>query len=108
MAKAPESLCETSAAKAPHARAKGRRDANRPSRPTDSRLKREINARLKSHPDLDARGIDVRVLHGEAVLFGSIRDAELKRLAETIAGGIEGVQGVCNRLVARFDGGLFG
>lgn len=83
-------------------------DANRPSRPTDSRLKREINARLKSHPDLDARGIDVRVLHGEAVLFGSIRDAELKRLAETIADGIEGVQGVCNRLVARFDGGLFG
>lgn len=108
MAKLPESLCEMSAAGEPKAKVKHRHDTKRARRLADSRLKIEINARLKSHPDLDARGIDVRVHQGEVVLLGSVSDTELKRLAETIAGGIEGVQGICNKLVARFDGALFG
>ena len=106
MAAITESESEMSAAEKPPAKIKHGYDAKGARRPADSRLRREINARLKSHPDLDGRGIDVRVRQGEVVLLGSVSDAELKRLAETIAGGIEGVQGICNKLVARFDGVL--
>lgn len=108
MAEFPESLYETSVAEEPPAKVKRRHDTNRARRPTDSRLRTEINARLKSHPDLDARGIDVRVHQGDVVLLGTVSDAELKRLAETIIGAIEGVEGICNELIPRFDGAVFG
>jgi osmotically-inducible protein OsmY len=81
---------------------KGRHDAIEPKRPSDARLMMEIDARLKGHPDLHGGGIEVTVDRGEAVLSGSICDDEMKRLAGTIASGVEGLRGVRNELTSRF------
>ena len=108
MPKTNESLHEPSAAEPRRPSDRCRQVANRGRQPIDSRLTREINARLKSHPDLDSRGIDVRVHRGVVVLLGMVSDAELRQLAEAIAGGIDGVQRIHNQLTARFDGLLFG
>lgn len=102
MATVPGAHQPKSEAELEHATRKGRHDATAPKSPSDARLMMEIDARLKHHPDLDAGDIEVTVDHGEAVLLGTIRDDEMKQLAETIAGGVEGVRGVRNELATQF------
>lgn len=85
-----------------------RTSAERPSAAASSvpqlaQLRTEIIDRLRRHPDLNAGRIEVTVNHKEVVLTGLVSDAEMKQLAETIAGGVDGVPSIRNELVPRFD-----
>lgn len=73
------------------------------STPQLAQLRTEIIDRLRRHPDLNAGRIEVAVNPKEAVLTGVVSDAEMKQLAETIAGGVDGVHSIRNELVPRFD-----
>ena len=76
---------------------------------TETQLKQrmEILAQLRRHPDLDASRIEVTVNEGKVMLSGSVSDAEMKQLAETIADGVPGVKDVRNELATLFDRAAF-
>jgi hypothetical protein len=65
---------------------------------TDTELHNEICRRLTRHGQLDARNIEVKVEHGEAVLLGSVQKRADKRRAENVALSVEGIWDVHNRL----------
>jgi hypothetical protein len=65
---------------------------------TDDELHDEICHRLTRHGQLDARNIEVKVEHGEAVLLGTVQKRADKRRAENVALSVGGVWDVHNRL----------
>lgn len=70
-------------------------------RRSDERIHDEINARLTTHPDVDATDIEVRVENGIATLTGRVDDRHQKRVAELIAEDVAGVDDVMNRIGVR-------
>jgi BON domain len=78
----------------PH-RGRGPRGARRSS---DDRIRDEICDRLEAHGAIDATDIDVKVENGEVTLEGTVSDRRSKRLAQSLADSVRGVEDVHNRL----------
>lgn len=67
-------------------------------RPTDERIRDNVNELLTDHDDVDATDVEVRVENGEVTLDGTVASRWEKRLAEDIAASCRGVYDVHNRL----------
>jgi osmotically-inducible protein OsmY len=70
-------------------------------RPSDERIREQVNERLTMHPEVDASEVDVRVEKGMVTLTGTVEDRHAKRLAEDIAEDVFGVDDVRNELRVR-------
>jgi hypothetical protein len=70
-------------------------------RPSDDRIRDQVNERLTMHPEVDASEVDVRVDKGIVTLTGTVEDRHAKRLAEDIAEDVFGVDDVKNELRVR-------
>ena len=64
----------------------------------DERARQEACARLAASSDVDVSAVDVRVLSGELVLRGRVRDASMKARVEALCTNIAGVTSVRNEL----------
>ena len=64
----------------------------------DERARQEACARLASSPDVDASDVEVRVLSGELILRGSVRDVPTKARVEALCTNIQGVTKVRSEL----------
>lgn len=64
----------------------------------DERARQEVCARLASSPDVDATDVEVRVLSGELILRGSVRDATMKARVEALCTNVAGVTKVRSEL----------
>lgn len=67
-------------------------------RRSDDRLREEVCDRLTDNEWLDATGVEVNVVAGEAILTGTVDSRYAKRLAESIAESVSGVSNVQNNL----------
>ena len=70
-------------------------------RPSDERIRDQINERLTMHPEVDASEVEVRVENGMVILTGTVEDRHAKRLTEDIAEDVFGVDDVRNELRVR-------
>lgn len=75
-------------------RGKGPRNYSR----SDDRITDDVNERMTSDGDLDAREIDVKVQKGEVTLTGTVDSKMAKRRAEDCADSVMGVKHVQNNL----------
>ena len=76
-----------------------RRDRKKSARMrSDQRVREEICEKLARDPEIDDRGIEVRVTKGEVVLDGFVGDRHTRDLAEGTPGNVRGVRTVRNRL----------
>ena len=67
-------------------------------RRADERIREDVCDRLCDHPGVDASEVDVSIRDGEITLQGSVPDRWMKRLAEDLAEGVQGVNQVHNHL----------
>jgi osmotically-inducible protein OsmY len=71
---------------------------------SDSKIYEEVCELLMRDPVIDARGIEVKVTHGEVILTGLVESRDIKRMAELSIEGIVGVKDIFNQLkVGRVD-----
>lgn len=68
---------------------------------TDEQILNEILTGLTNNPRFDARGIEVRVIHGEVYLDGFVDTWESRRSANDIADHVSGVVKVHNNLALK-------
>jgi hypothetical protein len=64
----------------------------------DDRIREDVCDRLCDHPGIDAGEVDVSIRDGEVTLQGSVSDRWMKRMAEDVAEGVQGVRQVHNHL----------
>lgn len=64
----------------------------------DADITEEARAMLADNPAIDARDIDVACFQGQVTLQGSVPDASMRRLAESLIAYSHGVHQVRNRL----------
>lgn len=64
----------------------------------DDPIVRQIQQRLQTNPQLDARDVQVRAENGMITLAGSVRTGREKQLAGEAAGEVQGVISVENHL----------
>ena len=79
-------------------------------RRADDRICEELHDRLAAHGFIDATDITCLVQNGEITLNGVVHSRQMKRAAEDVADGIQGVRDVHNnwRIQALADGGPAG
>lgn len=65
---------------------------------SDQRIFEDVCERLTQHGRIDARRIKVNVKDGEVMLDGTVRDRQMKRMAEDVADHVSGVKDVHNQL----------
>jgi osmotically-inducible protein OsmY len=65
---------------------------------SDARILEDVSERLMENGHVDASGIEVDVRSGEVILKGSVRNRQMKRLAEDLAASALGVRDVQNQL----------
>lgn len=65
---------------------------------SDERVREDVNERLTQHGRLDASNIQVEVNDCNVTLTGTVRDRQMKRLAEDIADSVMGVRDVNNQI----------
>jgi hypothetical protein len=65
---------------------------------SDERIREGVCDALLEADDVDASDIEVTVAAGEVTLQGTVRDRSMKRLAEDLVDGVQGVQQVHNQL----------
>lgn len=61
-------------------------------------LAARVKAALSDDPTLRAMGIDVTASNGVATLWGTVADSAKRRRAAEVAGSVEGVKSVDNKL----------
>ncbi|MCL2777784.1 MAG: BON domain-containing protein [Polyangiaceae bacterium] len=66
---------------------------------SDQRVREQICERLARDPEIDDRGIEVRVTEGEVVLDGFVIDRRTRDHAEDALGNVTGVHTVRNQLL---------
>jgi hypothetical protein len=64
----------------------------------DDRIREDVCDRLSEHPGIDPSEVDVSIRDGEITLQGSVPDRWMKRMAEDVAEGVQGVRQVHNHL----------
>ena len=64
----------------------------------DERIREEICDELTRRPDVDPRGIEVRVAEGEVTLEGAVEDRTTRAAIDEVATNCAGVRQVFNRL----------
>jgi hypothetical protein len=68
---------------------------------SNEQIQEEICERLRTHPDVDARDIHVRVAEGMVTLTGSVESKHQRRVADLIAEDALGTERVKNELHVR-------
>ena len=71
----------------------------------NEKLRQHVQARLREHRELDSSGIEVEVERRVIKLRGTVEDARLKSLVESVAASAPGVLGVKNELRVKGDWG---
>jgi hypothetical protein len=65
---------------------------------SNERIEEDVNERLTHHGQIDAKNIQVRVNNGEVTITGSVKNRQMKRMAEDVVESVWGVNNINNEL----------
>jgi osmotically-inducible protein OsmY len=70
-----------------------------PAPSAEDQLRERVTRALRETRQVDGQGVDVTVAGGTVSLFGTAPSADARRAIERFVAGLDGVQGVVNKLV---------
>jgi hypothetical protein len=70
-----------------------------PAPSAEEQLRERVTRALRETRQVDGQGVDVTVAGGTVSLFGTAPSADARRAIERFVAGLDGVQGVVNKLV---------
>jgi hypothetical protein len=65
---------------------------------SNERIEEDINERLTHHGQIDARNIEVKIDQGNVTLTGTVKNRQMKRMAEDVVESVWGVHNIQNEL----------